>query len=400
MGLSYSPTGFLYSVWMNIILYLVSVSCLSLHCISMAPTTWIYALSKLELVDELVARDLDSTGDFNDVRIRLRDYVASQPNSGMLTKRLVQRLPSRLTVSESPRKPHFIDVPVALPSPGGSMELFAAESIPLPGVQEPIINFARDGMVSQGINSKLHVSLVNQQLLVLPIIDGTNPVLICDFLIKATDIVDLGLVSLSTFGMLLASRTSGRLSCDLIPMVQGVESWEGFCAGLLRATCPLLVKEDLIRDHITRRFQARGETFDSFTRHIFQAARVLSYVVPEIQLVNICLQNMLPQNKIHLMFTQKPTTRQDLQKVATELANALFVQHVATQSTKDLAQVTQMNSPVLGFNTQNKPGIRSPRGVRCWSCGIWGHRQNVCPTKSSAGRAQPPPSGNASRVRF
>lgn len=361
---------------------------------NMAPTSWVHGLSKAELMDELGARDLDRSGNFEVLRRRLKDYVISQPDLGMLGQRMVQRWPRRHNVVETNEELSNVLPEQQLAHDRAEelklrpSELVAVERGIFPG---------KSGDVSG--ESKLNLTVVTNLVESLAIVDGTNPALLCEFLIHATEIVDLELVPLRSLVMLLVSRTTGRLSRDLITMVKGTVSWEAFCRGLLEVTCPMLVREDLIMSYVTRRFQTSNETFDTYVNLVFQAARVLSYVVPESTLVNVCLQNMLPDNKLHLTFCAKPTSRDGLKAVGREIANALFLQRVASQHNGGVS--TNLEPPIREIgNKQGRTFVKqSTPGVRCWLCGVWGHRQNQCPTKSRSGCTLPPPSGNGPRVR-
>lgn len=394
----------------------------------MAKTSWVYDLSKIELEDELRLRDMDTSGTFAQLRSRLAAFISKQPETGTLSQRLIQRLPRRdNTKSHLQGKVNTVEglgMPGAADSASGSIATAAVteKNITPPNVsavprhdvhddvlptqrREPLVlqNHVvpaqqREHPVSQNDANQLHLnrSVVTDLIASLPIINGTHPEELCQYLIKATSIFDLDLVPLTAYVMLLVSRTSGQISHDFISVVHGSDSWESFCKRLLQATCPHLIREDLTMQYITRRFQSVHETFDAFVNDIFHAARVLDYGGSDKELVDICLRNMLTSNKVHLTFLTKPTSRADLKNIGVELRHAMFIQQVANQNNS--IPIT----PTFEIN-QNRPARTSnqvnARHFRCWVCGVWGHRKDQCPTKSSAGCRVPPPLGNDFRVR-
>lgn len=395
----------------------------------MAKTSWVYELSKVELEDELRLRDLDTSGTFAQLRSRLATFISQQAEMGMLSQRLIQRLPRRdktkFQLPDTLNKDEGFVKPGAVESLGGSnavgtgretnispsdvaagYALEASNVVPAQGRQTLV--FPNDVVpapqhalpVLQNDNQmKLNRSVVVDLITSLPIITGTDPEELCQYLIKATSIFDLQLVPLNAYVMMLVSRTSGQVSHDFISVVQVSDSWESFCKGILEASCPHLIREELTMRYITRRFQSVSETFDSFINDIFHAARVLDYGGSEKELVDICLRNMLTSNKVHLTFVTKPTSRADLKNIAGELRHAIFIQQVAGQINPS------PSSPSLEMNRNenNRPTRMSnpinTRPLRCWVCGVWGHRKDQCPTKSSAGCRVPPPLGNDFRVR-
>lgn len=375
----------LFHVWLNTL------------CMTMPRTSWLYSLSVLELRDELRARDLETGGNMDILRRRLRDFVSAQPDDGMLSHRLVSRLPTRHELVE------VVDTrPASVASgetPGAAELMGTVQGGSVVGGGCP-----RQG-VERGfaVQDKLQMTVVTDLIKSLPSVDGTNPVSLCDFLIEATGIMDLDLVPINTFVLLLVSRTVGNLSRDMIPLSRSAATWDEFCFSLMALTCPPLVREDLITSHITRRFQNLGECFDTFATRIFQAARVLSYRVPEITLVNLCLQNMLSHLKIHLAFHDKPATREQLTLLGVELTNAMFIQQVGEAQTMGPPVKSASPGNIIGQggpgshpNVQRRPA--GNREIRCWSCNVIGHYKHQCPTKTRQGRTQPPPAGNGARA--
>lgn len=368
------------------------------HLPAMAPTTWIYSLSKQELVDELQLRSTDTSGSFAELRRRLVAFVAALPDHGTFSQRLLQRLPRRFNVVAHTDELAF-PATDAVSRPDGAVP-------PVQGVEErcaaelPVrVDVPSQAQLNTSHNSaKLNMSVITDLVATLQVIDGTNPTDLCNFLIQATSFFDLELLPLDLFVKLVVSRTTGQLSRDLIATVRGATSWEQFCKNLMEAVCPHLIREDLALSHINRYFQKSNETFDNFVDHIFQAARVLGSKTSETALVEICIRNMLPSNKLHLSFINKPVTRQDLKLIGSELANALFIQQVAGQpqhiTPTPLPQSSRMTNVSSNRNTNG-----NYRTLRCWVCGVPGHRKDTCPTRSANGCRQPPPSGNEFRVR-
>lgn len=365
---------------------------------AMAPTTWVHSLCRTELVDELAARALPVEGAFDVLRRRLRAFVADQPDTGMFGMRMVQRLPRRMQlVADTPSVSGLLVPPCSFTPP---VTLCAAELTPLSSL--PIGGGVTVDPVDHQRQNKLGITVVSDLIGKLPLVDGTHPPRLCDFLIMATGIMDLELVPYSSFVLLLVSRTTGSLSQDLIPLSRGRSSWDDFCRELIGATCPLLIREDLAMSHVSRRFQGPGESFDTFVNQIFLAARVLGYPGSEASLVDICIQNMLPTNRIHLTFSSKPSTRADLKAMGSTLANAIFLERVAANQTvpplPGEAPVVQPVPTNVDRRALANTTTTISRGVRCWACGVWGHRKSECPTVSRAGCRLPPPSGNGRRA--
>lgn len=341
----------------------------------MAPTSWVYPLSKLELVDELAAREMDTVGSFAELRARLVAHIAALPGSDMLGSRLVQRNPCRVMyVSPADMAPsHSVDA-------GITREPCAADAL---------LSHTPDAQCSaMGGHNKLAQSVVADLVGKLHVIDGTDHVALCSFLVEATSISDLELLPFRPFILSLLTRFQGELPVRCIRILRQVDTWDLFCHTLLRESCTPFVLEDLLRGQVTRRFQAPGENFDHFVTHIFQSARVLRFEASETALVEICVRNMSQGSKSLLAFASKPTCLVDLRNLARELDTASFVRE---------ASVPTLNTPP-SFQPVSVES-RQSSSPRCWRCGVVGHRRGECPTRSRLGRTVPPPSGNEGRAR-
>lgn len=407
--------------------FVCSVSCNNLVVVppNMAPTTWVYGLSRIELEDELNVRGVDAQGPFAMLRSRLVTFVQQQPDTGMLGYRLIQRLPTRMdslrgepTLSQAPSMEASVvtvvnsgatvprDPIVTRESDFPPIRNVVNDSDVLPGTLgthampalTPVVPGAQPVMGDASL-AKVNRTVVTDMIAALPMVDGRDSVLLCRFLVQATSIYDLDLMPLHSYVLMLVSRTSGQLSQEFITIVRRGHSWERFCQGVLEFACPYLIREDLTMSYITRRFQSATESFDTFVNDIFLAARVLGYGEPEVALVDLCLRNMLSSNKVHLTFLPRPTTRVALKAVGVELQHALFLQQVANAHSAQPSPGEAARQRSLVHRGGREGVSNSTANVCCWICGVWGHRKDRCPTRTSTGRCVPPPSGNANRAR-
>jgi hypothetical protein len=168
----------------------------------MMPLAWIYDLSKQQA--EVLARQLglSTDGTLDDFRKRVKEkWTAIEP---------------------------------CLPSPNA-----AKSSV----VTKPVLQ-STDSVGYQGYClNKVKIKLAADLILAIPVLSGTEPEEVLNFLIRAKEVLHLKLVSDSDFIALMVSRTSGRITQILGAHVGTTQGWGVVQTDLISTFLPCRVKE-------------------------------------------------------------------------------------------------------------------------------------------------------------
>jgi hypothetical protein len=258
------------------------------------------------------------------------------------------------------------------------------------------MNSVRDSIepavLQESVVSKIRLNMVKELISSVPVVSGTEPEVILNFLIRVRQIYVLKLISDSEFIMLLVSRTSGRLLNVLSAHLGPSYSWGMVQDVLVASFLPLRVKETFMTSYVLQRFQRADEDMNSFIASVVEAAAVLGFPGSESQLVRRMIQNLHPRVKSHFVFENRPESIQELFSLATTVAEAVAVD----DQRKSLA----VHEPrqLVSRNTPNRIlAVETDRRV-CWKCGVSGHLRRDCTIRRSQ-RTNPLNSGNANGAR-
>ena len=146
-----------------------------------------------------------------------------------------------------------------------------------------------------------------------PVIGGSDPDRMLDFLIKVQHIHELVLVEDSTFICGVMGRTllgvlhvCGKGNCENW-------RWPRLREYLVRVFIPSGIQDDLVRSHITRGFQLQDENFSTYIKSVQKENFILQHAPNEKALVELIIQNMLPSIRSYLVFRNPPEFMAELE---------------------------------------------------------------------------------------
>jgi hypothetical protein len=229
--------------------------------------------------------------------------------------------------------------------------------------------------------SKVKIKLATDLISGIPVLSGTDPELILNFLIRANQIGDLKLIPDSDFMTLLMGRTTGRVMQILGVHLATVDGWSLSQQEIIATFLPPRVKERFLAAYVLERFQAPGEDLNSYVMAVVAAAAILDFPGTEPQLVHRMVQNLHPRIKSYFLFESRSQSIRELYTLATTVAEAVAVEEQRKRLT---APGQQGAAPrvVAGsmFSSEARPAKADPRG-ECWECGAVGHFKRQCPAR-------------------
>ena len=330
---------------------------------------WIYHLSKESLLEELQLYKQDTEGNKRELQLRFSDFLKSQE-------------PDEIAASRARRHQELSD---KLPA--------AAENnlLDLPiddrNSQSPVMyNVTRDTGDVNRCNVKLCLDIFRG----IPVIDGSDPDRMLDFLVKVQRTHELALVDDGTFICGVMSRTSLGVLDVCGKGYRENWGWPRLRENLVRVFIPRRIQDDLVQSHITRRFQLQDENFSTFIKSVQQANFILKYVPDEKTLVELIIQNMLPSIRSYLVFSNPPQSMAELEALSDVIANAMITdrQRLAANNRGQGQVNTEVRSRGSsdrcpgGNGFQSRNSVQGPRRQReCWTCGRNDHFQRNCPAR-------------------
>ena len=337
---------------------------------------WIYQLSKDALLEELTLYQQDTEGNKRELQLRFSEFLKTQG-------------PEEIAAS---RARHHQELSDKLPA--------AAENLLVDfSGEHTMVNTKDTQKVVPSNNSDMgNVNVCNVKLCLdifrgVSVIDGSDPDRMLQFLIKVQGIHDLALVEDRTFICGVMGRTSLGVLEECGKGNRECWGWPRLREHLTRVFIPSRIRDDLVRSHITRRFQDQNENFIGFARSVQQANFILQHLRNEGDLVDIILQNMLPTIRSYLVFTRPPQSMAELMALGDVIANAMITDRQRSAATNGVSgsdsTEARARGPVerrSGGNAfQNNNYINGPRRQRgCWTCGRNDHFQRNCPDRQRA----------------
>jgi hypothetical protein len=233
----------------------------------------------------------------------------------------------------------------------------------------------------------------------VPVLSIAEPERVLEFLVRASEVYDLKLVSDGEFLALLVARTTGRFTQIVSAHLGAPSSWGAVRSQILSAFLPSRIREGLLSKYVLDRFQGASEDLSHFIMSVVASAKILEYDVPESVLVERMVQNIHPEVRSRLVFVMKPTSIKDLYSLASQVAEGRAIDErrirgECSSSNLNVRPARHGLSPVsmaVG-ETRGTPN----RVMRCWKCFQNGHIKRDCP---SLGRSFGRNSGNEGGTR-
>jgi hypothetical protein len=247
------------------------------------------------------------------------------------------------------------------------------------------------GVVQASSLGKVKVKLATDLIVAIPPLTCTDPEKVLQFLIRATQVRDLKLISDSEFVALLISRTSGRVMQMLGAHIGTPDGWGMVRSEIISNFLPPRVKEQFLTSYVLERFQGPDENLTNFVMAVATAADILGFTGPETQLVRRMLQNLHPAVRSHFVFETRPESVAEMFALATTVAEAVAVDEQRRRATATSSE----HNPSSTHANAAAPLPAEFRGT-CWACGRTGHIQRACPARQRSSSSSSP-SNSASR---
>jgi hypothetical protein len=229
------------------------------------------------------------------------------------------------------------------------------------------------GFVQASSLGKVKVKLASELVAVYTPLTCTDPEKVLQFLIQATQVMDLKLISDSEFLALLISRTSGRVVQMLGAHIGTPDVWGMVRSEIISNFLPPRVKEQFLTSYVLERFQGPEENLTNFVMAVATAADILGFTGPETQLVRRMLQNLHPAVRSYFVFETRPESVAEMFALATTVAEAVAVDEQRRRATETS----------LEYNPSPIRAQAEFRGT-CWTCGRKGHTQRACSARQRA----------------
>jgi hypothetical protein len=139
---------------------------------------------------------------------------------------------------------------------------------------------------------KLKGNVVTGLVKKVPVLSSTEPEAVFAFLVRATEIHQLNLVSDEEFLALLVARTTGRITQIFGVHLSASSSWNSVCSEIWSTFLPPRIREGFVSRYVLDRFQSATEELSQFVKSVVVAADILRYKVLESVLVRRIFQSV------------------------------------------------------------------------------------------------------------
>ena len=221
----------------------------------------------------------------------------------------------------------------------------------------------------------------------LPIIDGNDARLLCDFLLKIIHISTLGQIKEPMLFQLLYPYCRGELLACLGQAIASHESFDVLHERLLRRFIPRRQLSQLRMEYYDR-VQGEAESLDQYVRAIKDAATALLIKEDESDVVARIVEGLNPSQRARLVFQAPPSTFLQLEQLGTVDRNITFADNTRKASAAPPAANAGSQRHQRPFNKQQQFTVnkssKSGNQVVCFHCGKPGHIQSNCFLRSSS----------------
>jgi hypothetical protein len=126
---------------------------------------------------------------------------------------------------------------------------------------------------------KLRAKVVADLVKGIPVLSDAEPKSVVKFLIRATEVYELGLVADEEFLALLVARTTGMFTQIISGHLGTSAKWGRVCSEIRSTFFPPRIREGLLSTYVVDRFQAVKEYLSQYIMSGVAAANILNYDV-------------------------------------------------------------------------------------------------------------------------
>jgi hypothetical protein len=173
---------------------------------------------------------------------------------------------------------------------------------------KPVMSFTSG--VYQGLDNPL-----NYLSKELPVVDGNDPRVLCNFLLKVINILKVGHIQEPTIYELLYPYCKGEMGALLKQSLTACEKLDLFHARILRQFVPVRRLSQLRRD-MYGRVQQHGESLAMYVQAVSDAALVLHITETKEQTVARIVEELTSVQRARFVFQTAPSTFVHLDQMA------------------------------------------------------------------------------------
>ena len=215
----------------------------------------------------------------------------------------------------------------------------------------------------------------------LPIVDGTDVNLLCDFLLKVLKMRQVGQLPDQTIYEVMYPYCRGELLAFMSSTITARESFENFHARLLGQFLPCRQISQL-RIERYERAQFEGEPLATYVQSIRDAALMLRIREDETRMVERIVEGFTPAQRARFVFQAPPSSLVQLERLAVVDRNIAYADRTRTvQTTADTVGMVEVHPRIEAPKTgrsQSRRVSRPGKPVVCFYCRKPGHVQNRC----------------------
>lgn len=215
----------------------------------------------------------------------------------------------------------------------------------------------------------------------LPIVDGMDANILCEFLLKVIKIRQAGQMNDSAVYEVMYPYCRGELLALVTQAVNSREKFENFHARLLRHLIP---SREMSHLRITRyeRVQLEEESFSNYVQAIKDAGLVLRINEREAQVVERIIEGLTPNQRARFVFQPAPLSLRELERLGIVDRNIAYADRSRADRVSEVtiaeveSRADNQESGVLGRPRTTAPRQRTD--IVCFYCRKTGHMQNRC----------------------
>jgi hypothetical protein len=221
----------------------------------------------------------------------------------------------------------------------------------------------------------------------LPIVDGNDARLLCDFVLKAINISVLGHIKAPALFEILYPYCRGELLACVIQAIADNESFETFHEKLIKRFVASR-QFSLLRRELYERVQRTDESLDHYVRSIREAATALLIKENEAEVVARIVEGLHPNQRARLVFQAPPSTFRQLEQMTIVDRNIAFADQMRTSPAGQSTVNAVLQRPRRFFNQHRTLPVTqvtsSGNQPLCYYCGKPGHFQRNCQLRSAS----------------